>query len=215
MNADEEETDRARIVRNLRTFPDLAREHLKSSPDDLSDEQQSRWENLQKALRLPEAHIQTNHGEVRVELFEDAAPNTVANFISLAEEDFYDGLTFHRVIGNFMIQGGDPAGDGSGGPDYQIPTEVSWRTHSKEGVLSMANAGINTAGSQFFITLSDTPHLDGNHTVFGRVTEGMDVVNEIGAVPTGPRNQPVETVKMEDVEILWKRDHEYKVEKTE
>ena len=128
---------------------------------------------------LPQVTFQTNKGNIVVELAEDDAPNTVANFISLVEKGFYDGLAFHRVIPNFMIQGGCPLGTGTGGPGYQIADEFSPRLKHDRGVLSMANAGPNTGGSQFFITHVPTPWLDGKHAIFGRVTAGLDVVDQI------------------------------------
>ncbi len=126
------------------------------------------------------ATIETNRGTIKLELYEDKAPKTVANFEKLANDGFYDGLTFHRVIGNFMIQTGCPRGTGTGGPGYTFEDEFddSLR-HDGPGVLSMANAGPNTNGSQFFITHVPCPHLDGKHSVFGRVLEGQDVVNSI------------------------------------
>jgi peptidyl-prolyl cis-trans isomerase B (cyclophilin B) len=127
----------------------------------------------------PQVTLHTNKGEIVVELAEDDAPNTVANFVSLAEKGFYNGVTFHRVIADFMIQGGDPTGTGSGGPGYVIADEFSPRLRHARGVISMANAGPNTGGSQFFITHVPCPHLDGKHAVFGRVTSGMEVVDSI------------------------------------
>ncbi len=127
----------------------------------------------------------TSMGTFEIELFEDKAPKTTANFISLAEKGFYDGLIFHRVIDDFMIQGGDPKGNGTGGPGYTIPDEFHPDLrHDSAGILSMANAGPNTGGSQFFITLTKTPWLDGKHAVFGKVVRGMDVVKQIGHVET-------------------------------
>jgi peptidyl-prolyl cis-trans isomerase B (cyclophilin B) len=126
--------------------------------------------------------METTRGPVEIELYAANAPLTVNNFVFLAREGFYDGVSFHRVIDNFVIQGGDPTGTGSGGPGYKFGDEVDFKTnpHRHEtGVLSMANAGPGTNGSQFFITHSPQPHLDGKHTVFGRVTNGMDVVNRI------------------------------------
>ncbi|RQD87241.1 peptidylprolyl isomerase [Methanosalsum natronophilum] len=124
------------------------------------------------------AIIQTDKGDISLQLFENDAPNTVENFVKLAKDGFYDGLTFHRVIPNFVIQGGCPKGDGTGGPGYSIKCEINDNKHG-EGALSMAHAGKNTGGSQFFITHSPQPHLDGVHTVFGKVNKGMNVVNEI------------------------------------
>ena len=126
------------------------------------------------------ARFKTERGEFAVELFAADAPMTVENFVNLARAGFYDGTTFHRVIPGFMAQGGDPTGTGTGGPGYSFRDELSVkRRHDGAGVLSMANAGPNTNGSQFFLTFGATPHLDGRHTVFGRVTSGMDVVNSI------------------------------------
>jgi cyclophilin family peptidyl-prolyl cis-trans isomerase len=148
------------------------------------------------------AHFTTNHGDFAVELFEDRAPVTTKNFIDLAEKGFYDGLTFHRVIDEFMIQGGCPSGSGTGGPGYKIRDEFHPELkHDAPGTLSMANAGPNTGGSQFFITLAATPWLDGKHAVFGKVTSGMDVVQKIGKVRTGRQDRPDEPVVMEKVTI--------------
>ena len=127
---------------------------------------------------MKKAIIETEKGKIVLELFEEDAPNTVANFVKLANDGFYNGIKFHRVIPNFVIQGGCPRGDGTGGPGYTIKCEINSRKH-KTGTLSMAHAGKDTGGSQFFITHSPQPHLDGVHTVFGQVTEGMDVVNSI------------------------------------
>lgn len=127
-----------------------------------------------------QAVIHTNKGDIRLDLYPEQAPVTVANFTNLAQRGFYDGVTFHRVIANFMIQGGDPTGTGSGGPGYRFEDECTPSLrHDGPGVLSMANAGAGTNGCQFFITHGPTPHLDGKHTVFGRVSEGQDVVDSI------------------------------------
>jgi len=124
--------------------------------------------------------IQTSKGDLNIPLFPDDAPVTVCSFLHLASRGFYNGLSFHRVIPNFMIQGGCPTGTGTGGPGYKFECECkAHRRHDKPGILSMANAGPNTNGSQFFITHCPTPHLDGKHTVFGEVTEGQDVVDSI------------------------------------
>ena len=124
------------------------------------------------------AKIETAHGTMVLELFEKDAPGTVANFEKLVSEGFYDGLTFHRVIPNFLIQGGCPNGTGSGGPGYKIPCEINSNKHLR-GSLSMAHAGPNTGGSQFFVCHAPQPHLDGVHTVFGRVTEGVEIVDKV------------------------------------
>jgi peptidyl-prolyl cis-trans isomerase B (cyclophilin B) len=126
------------------------------------------------------ATLDTNKGTIELALYPEYAPKTVNNFVFLANDGFYDGLTFHRVISNFMIQGGDPTGNGTGGPGYRFEDETRLNPLTHEtGVISMANAGPNTNGSQFFITHSPQPHLNGKHTVFGKVTKGMDVVNAI------------------------------------
>jgi peptidyl-prolyl cis-trans isomerase B (cyclophilin B) len=127
-----------------------------------------------------EATIETNRGNIEVQLFPEHAPKTVNNFVFLAREGFYDGVSFHRVINNFMVQGGDPTGSGRGGPGYRFEDETRGNPLRHDtGVLSMANAGPNTNGSQFFITHAPQPHLDGKHTVFGKVSNGMDVVNAV------------------------------------
>ena len=147
--------------------------------------------------------FKTNMGEFVAEMFEDKAPKTTENFISLVEKSFYDGVIFHRVIDGFMIQGGDPTGTGMGGPGYKIADEFGeGLSHDDEGYFSMANAGPNTGGSQFFITLAPTPWLNGHHAIFGRVVEGMDVVRKIGVTKTDFRDRPVETVTMETVEVV-------------
>jgi peptidyl-prolyl cis-trans isomerase A (cyclophilin A) len=148
------------------------------------------------------AEFETTMGDFQIELFEDKAPITTKNFIDLAKKGFYDGVIFHRVIDGFMIQGGDPTGTGRGGPGYRIPDEFHPELrHDAAGILSMANAGPNTGGSQFFITLAPTPWLDGRHAVFGRVVAGMDVVESIGKVETGPGDRPLREVKMTKVTI--------------
>lgn len=145
----------------------------------------------------------TNKGVFVAEMFEDKAPLTTKNFIELVEKGFYDGIIFHRVIDGFMIQGGDPTGTGMGGPGYKIKDEFGeGLQHDDEGILSMANAGPNTGGSQFFITLAPTPWLNGHHAIFGKVVEGMDVVRLIGVVPTDFRDRPREAVTMEKVEVV-------------
>ena len=156
------------------------------------------------------AVFDTSLGSFEAELYAKECPETVWNFINLAEGrqdterggNYFDGLTFHRVIEGFVIQGGCPKGDGTGGPGYRFKDEFdpSLR-HDDEGVLSMANAGPGTNGSQFFITLGPTPHLDGRHAVFGKVVRGMDVVRKIGAVRTDPMDRPVEPVVMQKVTI--------------
>ncbi|MDT8340303.1 MAG: peptidylprolyl isomerase [Longimicrobiales bacterium] len=148
------------------------------------------------------ATVQTTLGTFKVELFEDKAPATTGNFAKLVEKGFYDGIVFHRVIDGFMIQGGCPMGRGTGGPGYTIKDEFGpGLAHDGEGVLSMANAGPDTGGSQFFITLAATPWLDGKHAVFGKVTEGIEVVRAIGSTPTGAGDRPRTDVVMEKVTL--------------
>lgn len=149
------------------------------------------------------AVFDTNMGEFEIELLEDKTPITTKNFIDLAQEGFYDGVIFHRIIDGFMIQGGDPTGTGMGGPGYTIEDEFTPElTHESEGILSMANTGRpHTGGSQFFITLAATPWLDGHHTVFGKVVKGMEVVREIGHVKTGPQDRPVHDVVINKITI--------------
>lgn len=149
------------------------------------------------------AVFDTNMGEFEIELFEDKTPITTKNFVDLAQEGFYDGVIFHRIIDGFMIQGGDPTGTGMGGPGYTIEDEFTPElTHESEGILSMANTGRpHTGGSQFFITLAATPWLDGHHTVFGKVIKGMEVVREIGHVKTGPQDRPVHDVVINKITI--------------
>jgi cyclophilin family peptidyl-prolyl cis-trans isomerase len=147
------------------------------------------------------ATLHTNHGTIAVELFDDDAPKTVENFTKLARDGFYDGVIFHRVIPDFMIQGGDPTGTGRGGPGYTFEDEAN--DHGVDrGSLAMANSGPNTNGSQFFIvTAGSCPWLNGKHTVFGRVTDGMDVVDAISNVSTGAGDKPREDVVIERVEL--------------
>ena len=145
----------------------------------------------------------TNKGVFVAQMFEEKAPQTTKNFIELTEKGFYNGIIFHRVIDGFMIQGGDPTGTGRGGPGYRIKDEFGeGLVHDSEGILSMANAGPNTGGSQFFITLAPTPWLNGHHAVFGKIIKGMDVVREIGAVATNFQDRPLDPVVMEKVEVL-------------
>ena len=147
------------------------------------------------------ATIHTTHGPIEVELFDEDAPKTVENFRKLAGDSFYDGVVFHRVIKDFMIQGGDPTGTGSGGPGYTFEDEFNDRKVVR-GALAMANAGPNTNGSQFFIVTTDAaPWLDGKHTVFGRVTAGMDAVDSIEASETDSRDKPVDDARIERVEL--------------
>ncbi|TYL36793.1 peptidylprolyl isomerase [Natronococcus pandeyae] len=164
------------------------------------------------------ATLHTTKGDIEVELYDERAPRTVDNFVGLATggktwtdpetgeevdgEPLYDDVAFHRIIEDFMIQGGDPTETGRGGPGYQFDDEFHDDLgHDDAGILSMANSGPDTNGSQFFITLDAQPHLDGRHSVFGEVTDGMDVVHEIGSVDTGPNDEPKEDVVLESVSV--------------
>jgi len=154
--------------------------------------------------------LHTNRGTIDLELFEQTVPNTVANFVKLAQEGFYTGVKFHRVIAGFMIQGGDPLTKddtkpelwGTGGPGYKFEDEIGDTNGNYAGTISMANAGPNTNGSQFFINVKDNNFLDTKHTVFGKVSGGMDVVSEIENVPVGPGDRPVNPVVIEGVEVV-------------
>jgi peptidyl-prolyl cis-trans isomerase A (cyclophilin A) len=164
---------------------------------------------------MTDATLHTNRGDIEIELYDERAPNTVENFVGLAtgekewedggetiEEPLYDDVAFHRIIEGFMIQGGDPDESGRGGPGYTFDDEFhDDLRHDSAGTLSMANSGPNTNGSQFFITLDAQPHLDDRHAVFGDVTDGMDVVEEIGTVSTDANDQPQEEVVLESVEV--------------
>ena len=163
-------------------------------------------EDIERATAV----IETNLGVFEAELFAKECPETVWNFINLAEGrqetnkegNFYDGLIFHRVIKGFVIQGGCPLGTGTGGPGYRFKDEFDPALrHDSEGIFSMANAGPGTNGSQFFVTLGPTPHLDNRHSVFGKVTKGMDIVQKIGAVKTGPGDRPIDDVIIEKITI--------------
>jgi len=150
---------------------------------------------------MSNATLHTNHGPIEIELFDDDAPKTVDNFVKLARDGFYDGVIFHRVIPDFMIQGGDPTGSGMGGPGYTFEDEFNDHKVVR-GALAMANAGPNTNGSQFFVVTAEaTPWLDGKHTVFGQVTQGMDVVDKISSVDTDANDKPREPVVIERVEL--------------
>jgi cyclophilin family peptidyl-prolyl cis-trans isomerase len=150
---------------------------------------------------MSQATMHTNHGPIQIELFDEDAPKTVENFRKLAGDGFYDGVIFHRVIKDFMIQGGDPTGTGTGGPGYTFEDEFN--QHKVErGALAMANAGPNTNGSQFFIVVAEAaPWLDGKHTVFGRVTSGMDVVDTIVGLPRDSRDKPADDATIEGVNV--------------
>lgn len=181
------------------------------------DKAEAKKETTAKKDQKMIAVFETNRGTFKVQLFNDKAPKTVENFVGLAEgtkewtdpktgekvkKPFYDGLKFHRVIPNFMIQGGDPLGNGTGGPGFRFADEFDASLHhDKPGKLSMANAGPNTNGSQFFVTVAATPWLDGKHTIFGEVIEGMDVVNAISTAKTGPMDRPVEDIVIKHLKI--------------
>jgi len=159
----------------------------------------------QKEVTMGNRHalFETSMGNFTSELFEDKAPITTKNFIDLANKGFYNGLLFHRVMAGFMIQGGDPKGDGTGGPGYTIKDEFNpLLKHNTKGILSMANAGPNTGGSQFFITVAPTAWLDGKHAIFGKVVEGYSVVESISNVKTGWANKPLEDVVIKKITII-------------
>ena len=148
------------------------------------------------------ADIQTNQGTISVELYAEDAPLTVNNFVFLARQGFYDGVVFHRVIPNFMIQGGDPTGTGTSGPGYRFQDEiVPSLSFDSAGILAMANAGPNTNGSQFFITVAPTPHLTGNHTIFGRVTSGQEIADALSVARADRNNRPLEEIVIQHIEI--------------
>src|SRR5213078_2789801 len=150
---------------------------------------------------MSSAILHTNHGDIEVTFFDDAAPKTVENFRKLAADGFYDGVIFHRVIRDFMIQGGDPTGTGTGGPGYTFEDEINDHKVVR-GALAMANAGPNTNGSQFFIVTTDeAPWLDGKHTVFGEITSSMDVVDKIEGLETDGRDKPHEDARIESVDV--------------
>lgn len=147
--------------------------------------------------------LDTSMGTITVQLYDELVPQTAGNFKTLVEQGYYDGVIFHRIIKDFMIQGGDPTGTGSGGPGYTIPDEFHPSLkHDRKGLLSMANAGPNTGGSQFFITLVPTPWLDGKHAIFGEVVEGIEIVDRMGAVATGQGDRPVEDVVITKASVI-------------
>ena len=160
---------------------------------------------ISEEKNMPTVNIKTNLGEIKIQTYDADAPKTVKNFITLAEKGFYDNLTFHRVIKGFMIQGGDPKGDGTGGPGYQFEDELNPATESykagyKKGVVAMANAGPDTNGSQFFVMLEDYP-LPHNYTIFGQVVSGQEIVDAIGQVPVDANDKPLQIVVMESVTV--------------
>lgn len=168
-----------------------------------------------QAADNPQVLLKTTKGDVVIELYEDEAPNTVANFVNLVEKKYYNGLKFHRVIEGFMAQGGCPKGTGSGGPGYCIACEVDLPgAHKHErGSLSMAHRGRDTGGSQFFITFTDTPHLNGKHTVFGRVIKGMNVVDSLQRIDPSNPEPGVQADRILEARVLKKRKHPYEPKK--
>lgn len=191
-----------KIITLLVTFLLLLTVGCSSSPAQHPSQDSTPKQADVSAKKNSTALFETSKGNFRVELYEDKAPITTQNFITLVNKGFYNNLIFHRVIDGFMIQGGDPNGNGTGGPGYTIPDEFNRDLrHSSEGILSMANAGPNTGGSQFFITLAPTPWLDDKHAVFGKVIEGMDVVHAIGKVKTDSQDKPLENVVIKKITI--------------
>lgn len=173
---------------------------VEKNVDDVEDEKQVK---TQEETDIVKIRIETTLGNIEADLFKAEAPKTVENFVTLSKKGFYDGIVFHRVIPGFMIQTGDPTGTGMGGPDYTFEDEFSPNLrHDKAGILSMANSGPNTNGSQFFITEGPTPHLDNRHSVFGQVTGGMDVVEKIANADRDGRDKPLEDIKMNKVVIV-------------
>jgi cyclophilin family peptidyl-prolyl cis-trans isomerase len=159
--------------------------------------------NKEEGSSIVKVKIETTLGDIYADLFRDDAPKTVENFLTLTKKNFYDGIIFHRVIPGFMIQTGDPTGTGRGGPGYQFDDEFSENLrHDEAGMLSMANSGPNTNGSQFFITVASTPWLDNRHSIFGKVTQGLDVAEKIVNVPRNRLDKPLEDVKMVNVDVL-------------
>lgn len=188
-------------MRSMRQLPQLKADWEKEAPIRAAEAQ---------ADNLPRVLMKTSKGDMVIELYENEAPNTVANFVSLVEKGYYNGLNFHRVLGGFMAQGGCPTGDGTGGPGYNIPCECfqpNARKHFR-GTLSMAHAGRDTGGSQFFLTFVPTKHLDGVHTVFGRVISGFDVFGKLQRRDPSLSGQPAAD-KIISAQVVRKRDHAY------
>lgn len=178
--------------------PSIPMASVQESPTNLNQEIQNN-----SMAKNPIAVFETNMGTFKAEIFKDKVPLTADNFLNLAKKGFYNNLTFHRIIDGFMIQGGDPKGDGTGGPGYEIKDEFHPQLkHSSKGMLSMANAGPNTGGSQFFITLAPTSWLDGKHAIFGKVTEGMEIVDKIGKVKTdSSSNRPISPIIIKKLSV--------------
>lgn len=203
---------------SVNALSDTARElkPLISTQRDLWNKEQE-IRKQEETANLPQVRLTTTKGEILLELFENQAPDTVGNFISLVEQGFYNGLTFHRVLPGFMAQGGDPKGDGTGGPGYQIYCECyreDYRRHFR-GSLSMAHAGRDTGGSQFFLTFRPTPNLDGKHTCFGRVVEGWEVLAKIQRIDPAMPNPAIKPDKIVKAEVVRKRDHPYAPKKVD
>lgn len=205
--------DRLPGVPQQESLRDLAKQYLNDIPEHKAawkKEQAIREAEAKAQPPLPRVLLKTSKGDIEIELFENEAPNTVANFIALVEKKFYDGTPFHRVLPHFMAQGGDPTGTGTGGPGYAVPCECyqpDFRKHFR-GSLSMAHAGRDTGGSQFFLTFRPTPFLNGKHTVFGRVVKGFDVLPKIQRVDPSKQEQP-EPDKILEARVLQKREHPY------
>ncbi len=199
---------------NPEVTPDLPFQNTDTAQDETQDTGfESKRTQQAKKLNKPaftlkagvdyQAVIKTSMGDIKVDLFEEDTPNTVNNFVYLANTAFYDGLLFHRIIPDFMIQGGDPLGNGTGDPGYKFDDEILSRFHFDKGTLAMANSGKNTNGSQFFIVVKDeAPWLDGDYTKFGQVIEGQDIADKISMVKTGPNDRPLENVYIKTVLIL-------------
>lgn len=186
------------VLKELIPEAEVVTEVSEIKDEKIEEEESVMEENKENAIVV----METNKGNIEIEIFQNKAPKTAENFLSLIEKEYYNGLIFHRVIENFMIQGGCPEGTGRGGPGYTIDDEFHPELkHNKKGILSMANAGPNTGGSQFFITLVPTPWLDGRHAIFGQIISGMDVVEAIGEVETDDSDRPIDTVIMEKVYI--------------
>lgn len=181
-------------------------ENINNNSSETGNQASSTDQNLPtKQGKMTTATLKTNKGDIKIEFYENDAPNTVNNFLTLAKKDYYDGVIFHRVIKGFMIQGGDPTGTGSGGPGYKFADELNPATESykngyKRGTVAMANAGPNTNGSQFFIMHSDYP-LPNAYTIFGKVVSGMEVVDAIAETATGPGDRPLEEIVIKDVVV--------------
>jgi cyclophilin family peptidyl-prolyl cis-trans isomerase len=206
----------SKVEKRMADLGEQFRENLVEHRKALAKERKIR--QAEAKADLPRVLLKTSQGDIEVELFENEAPNTVANFISLVEKGFYDGRPFHRVLPGFMAQGGCPKGDGSGGPGYRIPCECYQPNHRLHfrGSLSMANTGRrDTGGSQFFLTFVPTTFLDGRHTVFGRVVEGMDVLAKLQRVDPASRDEQPKPDKIIEAKVLRKRPHKYVVKKVE